>query len=612
MKTLLLQATWFLLWGSATLIPQGVKAQLSPAAAEDQAIRLYERINAAPPSSETLQGMVNDILAGRVDRATFKAMNSPSLGFYKTTLKHMFNPLSNPERDQTLPLNDFSATIVGLVRDNEAFHQVLSGDVMYTGSDETLDYYTFETNSNTSIVYNGVQNPLPILQLDTENGGHIAIMPNHGLSTGQRFDFRRLSDDSGIGGGDRIAIVLDQDRFKFATGGTLNRKVRNAYFGNTETLTASRIAEVEAGIRLSHLETKVPATMDGKKFVRQDNRLGGFDFGNPIDRNFYAYIFRAVRADDDMNGAFYDATDVPKVGPLFSTDGGGRYDDNYHYQMLEMFSKEWPLHLQKRRQSEVYAELDSTGGDRGAVDAQDVMGVVTLRQMARSNFTAGTNRAAFANIMSSFFCKDMSQVHDASAPDLRIRQDISRSPLSVYNNDCRGCHAGMDAMTGAFSYLDYENDFLRYRPGELGGGQSNNDNNGVTGPRKIYRGWQTYPDGFRQVDNTWVNYWTTGPNVTLGWRIPGSGQSVQSGTGARSLGEVLGHSDAFSECMALRTFERVCGRAPTPSENDELKGIASVFRNGISSYADEDAGNPYNLRALFARVTPMCWGKGGQ
>ena len=54
--------------------------------------------------------------------------------FYNVTLKNFAMPWTN--RDQTVfaPLNDYVATVIGMVRDDVPFDRVLSADILYVGS----------------------------------------------------------------------------------------------------------------------------------------------------------------------------------------------------------------------------------------------------------------------------------------------------------------------------------------------------------------------------------------------------------------------------------------------------------------------------------------------
>jgi len=60
--------------------------------------------------------------------------------FYTTTLKNFATPWTN--RDQTVfaPLNDYVATVIGMVRDDVDFRTVLSADLVYTGQGITPAY----------------------------------------------------------------------------------------------------------------------------------------------------------------------------------------------------------------------------------------------------------------------------------------------------------------------------------------------------------------------------------------------------------------------------------------------------------------------------------------
>jgi hypothetical protein len=97
----------------------------------EQAKRMHDRIAGVPPSAAVLDEMAADLTAGRTNDAAMVAMQNPS--FYSVTLKNLVTPWTN--RDQTVfaPLNDYTATVIGMVRDDVPFDQVLSGDILYVG-----------------------------------------------------------------------------------------------------------------------------------------------------------------------------------------------------------------------------------------------------------------------------------------------------------------------------------------------------------------------------------------------------------------------------------------------------------------------------------------------
>jgi hypothetical protein len=52
--------------------------------------------------------------------------------FYNVVLKNMVIPWTNRNQTVFAPLNDYAATVIGMVRDNVPFNTVLSGDILYT------------------------------------------------------------------------------------------------------------------------------------------------------------------------------------------------------------------------------------------------------------------------------------------------------------------------------------------------------------------------------------------------------------------------------------------------------------------------------------------------
>lgn len=109
-------------------------AVTTQAGTKEQARRLHERLAGVPPASPAMLSQVEaQIAAGRPKDAAMIIMNTES--FYNVTLRNMFNAWSNVSDDSNVPLNDYTATAIGLIRDNEKFDQALYGDVIYTGPD---------------------------------------------------------------------------------------------------------------------------------------------------------------------------------------------------------------------------------------------------------------------------------------------------------------------------------------------------------------------------------------------------------------------------------------------------------------------------------------------
>jgi hypothetical protein len=72
-------------------------------------------------------------------------MDNPA--FYSVTLRNWVAPWTNEDADVFVALNDYTATVIGMVRDDIDFRQILSGDILYVG-DSSLGVPAYSTNNN--------------------------------------------------------------------------------------------------------------------------------------------------------------------------------------------------------------------------------------------------------------------------------------------------------------------------------------------------------------------------------------------------------------------------------------------------------------------------------
>lgn len=105
---------------------------LAEAGAREQARRLHDRIAGVPPTQATLNAMQAQIEAGNARAAADIAMQNKS--FYNVTLKNMVTPWTNEAQTRYAPLNDYTATVIGIVRDDLDFRRVLFDDILYVGN----------------------------------------------------------------------------------------------------------------------------------------------------------------------------------------------------------------------------------------------------------------------------------------------------------------------------------------------------------------------------------------------------------------------------------------------------------------------------------------------
>jgi hypothetical protein len=107
----------------------------------DQATRMYNRIAGVPPAAAQLAQMM-----AAADPVTAALIATQDPSFYNNTIRNMATPWTN--RDQTVfaPLNDYTATVVGMVRDDVPFNTLLSADLVYVGSGSGIPAYSTTNN----------------------------------------------------------------------------------------------------------------------------------------------------------------------------------------------------------------------------------------------------------------------------------------------------------------------------------------------------------------------------------------------------------------------------------------------------------------------------------
>jgi hypothetical protein len=227
----------------------------------------------------------------------------------------------------------------------------------------------------------------------------------------------------------------------------------------------------------------------------------------------------------------------------------------------------------------------STQSSRTGLPAPATAGVITTRAAAQAFFEAGTNRAMFRFTLMNHMCKDLEQVHDVNLPPDRIRQDVSRSPggdSRVFLNNCIGCHNGMDPLTQAFAYYDWD----------------------ATAGRMLYTDGQVQPKylinqdnfkpGYVTKNDGWDNYWRNGANTVLGW----DGSLPGRGAGAKSMGTELAHSEQFARCAVEKVFKTVCLHPPANAQDrTKVNDFITVLKSG-----------GYKMKDVFAETAAYCKG----
>jgi len=107
----------------------------------DQAERIYNRVAGIPAPPAILAQMT------QTDPLSAALLATQDPAFYNDTIRNLATPWTN--RDQTVfaPLNDYTATVIGMVRDDVPFNTLLSADLVYV-ADPSLGLPAYSPANN--------------------------------------------------------------------------------------------------------------------------------------------------------------------------------------------------------------------------------------------------------------------------------------------------------------------------------------------------------------------------------------------------------------------------------------------------------------------------------
>lgn len=132
----------FMAFAAVGLLSSGAQA-----GSLEQAKRIHDRLAGVPPSEEILVEMKDLIDMDQAFEAAELAMEND--GFYNVTVKNWAAPWTNRDFDVFVPLNDYIATVIGIVRDSDSidYREVLYGDHIYV-ADASLGLPAYSNSSN--------------------------------------------------------------------------------------------------------------------------------------------------------------------------------------------------------------------------------------------------------------------------------------------------------------------------------------------------------------------------------------------------------------------------------------------------------------------------------
>jgi hypothetical protein len=127
------------------LLLLSLSVSVAEAGPREQAKRLHDRIAGVPPDSATLDSMAASITSNNANAAAQLALDNPA--FYNVTLKNFVTPWTNEEQTLFEPLNDYTATVIGVVRDNLDFRRIMYDDILYVGK-SSLGLPSYSNSNN--------------------------------------------------------------------------------------------------------------------------------------------------------------------------------------------------------------------------------------------------------------------------------------------------------------------------------------------------------------------------------------------------------------------------------------------------------------------------------
>ena len=113
---------------------------------KEQANRLHQRLTGVPATKEVRDQMETLISNGQQIEAALLAIEDEN--FYDNILKNWVKPWTNEEHSVKVPLTDYVATVIGVIRDETDFREILSGDIVYTAQNSGLNLPAYSIDSN--------------------------------------------------------------------------------------------------------------------------------------------------------------------------------------------------------------------------------------------------------------------------------------------------------------------------------------------------------------------------------------------------------------------------------------------------------------------------------
>lgn len=588
-----------------------------------KAKRLYERMTGVKVSSTKPElKKVAEFISQNNDRGAANYITTTP-DFLNVQVKNLSLRLSNKDESVKVPFNDFSALIVGVVRDNADFRDILTADYSYevrgvaNDTDERTRYInqnnytpietTYLDMTNKGILVKNNNQKLVRNFWDTADtqanykGGQVVTLGGHpepaGVFTTRTFAERNLS-----GGTNRRAVEFSLKQFLCVSmAEAADSSASDQYVGRD-------VERFPAGDHNKYLTSckSCHSVMDGMRgaFAKMEyvNFTHGGATGTYSQMNGDFYVQQGILAEYNKYYADYVTPTINNILPDLVTN-----------QENSTWFKARVAYLVSRGQTQaaatsttmttlntirdpavanaLFAEYRAVAANQTVLatiktnfKAANYIAEYTATCLNKLGATTGTQQAREDGFL---LCnldgkKEFSLIYDFYSKKLTAAKvaDAEKTRLlgKLIN---KGRPANINLAT---PYLQATGQLKQFPRNNF------DSSNGVA--VKMNKG--SYPYGFVVNSDNFVNNATLGSKSSFfGWRGPASA----GGSGVKDFGRMLSDSRRFSQCMAKRVYESVC-----------LKKLEATQYSTLVRLGDRFEAVGYNLKNLYTEVAldPVC------
>lgn len=580
--------------------------------------KLYERMTGVkvPVKKAELQAVAEQIALGNTAEAAKLVANSSD--FLNVQIKNLALRLSNKDESVKVPFNDFSALIMGVVRDNKDFRDVLTGNYFYelSGVANANDKRTRHFNQNNystaegtyidiskALVFKSPQELVTVAYdtLKSQNDLTYDIVTTKPAKDAAGVLSTRTFAERNLGGGsNRRAVEFSLKQF-------LCVSMAEAADSNASDQFVGRDVErFPAGDHNKYLTSckSCHAVMDGMRGAFAKSDFGNYTNGGGT--GLYSQVHGDFFISEGI-AASYTKYQTEVLNPAVATlipdlETNQANSDLYKVRYDYLISRgttaasaktQMDNLLNTIRDPSVVVSLTNDYRAKKATKLADF-------RANKDNATYRTNyvkvcldhfsNAALTPVVQeeNFLRCNLDNKKEVSELYVHYNEDLTAKAVATNEKDRllgklinRGRDSNMDLV---LPYLQAKEQLKLFPRNAF------DSETGVA--LKMNKGNFAY--GFVVKDDSFVNNAVLGSKAGFfGWRGP----AKSGGQGLNDFGRMLADSRRFSQCMAKRAYEGVC-----------LKKISSSDTALLQRLGDRFEALNYNLRNLYQAVAidPSC------